>query len=444
MHQHAAPDHEALLAAAASGRDDALADLQRAHADAAWGLATAVTGSTADARRAVADAFGTVITAERTGRSESLPVPTRLLRATRHAAVDRVRARGDEPAAVDAELQAASPVLATAFWALPERQRCATWLDAAGVDSEAVAAVIELPHEETEILTARAWEALATRHADVHRSVHGETPDPDACAPAALSALTVDLPTEASDEIRAAWVAAVSAGTGTGLSRRTERVLAGASAFAAAVGVIGAALVGVGVGDGDPARPASAAPIAPLVTDVAAPSPVDLTGGLALPRTATAGTGGSGITAGAVETAAAVPVAEAAPTSAPVAPSTVAATAPPTTPVPDVTAADEGGDDDLPLNLPDDPSEGAVIGIDAIPGVPIAVDISDDPGITIGPVSLGSAPQPDDERNILQSSGASADSVTEATEVVEPAAPTAAEPVEVVSEPAPAAGDVGL
>jgi len=95
----------------------------------------------------------------------------------------------------------------------------------------------------------------------------------------ALPALAIAPSPDLLDRARAAWTAALASSTATGLSPRTEKILAGASAFAAAVGVLGAALFGTG-GGSDPV----ASPLAPLVADIDTPKPVDLSD-LVLPLT---------------------------------------------------------------------------------------------------------------------------------------------------------------
>jgi DNA-directed RNA polymerase specialized sigma24 family protein len=305
---------QGLVTAAAGGDQRAFDELHHRHAPLAWRLALAITGRPEDAVTAVAEGTGTTFTAVRAGRSQTVAHTVALSTATRNAALDLRRGRDAIGAPVAAE--DADPFLASAFGALPERWRSVLWLrDAEGLEADQVAAVVELTPEGVDQLAVRARRGLRERYLraqvatcasrDCSRAtsrmggledgtlnpgdqanLERHLADCDACSqrrtalaaiPAALPALAADAPAELADKARAAWTSALATTSSTGLSPRTEKILAGASAFAAAVGVLGAALLGTG-GGADPL----ASPLAPLVADIDAPKPIDLTS-LALP-----------------------------------------------------------------------------------------------------------------------------------------------------------------
>lgn len=306
---------QALVAAASRGDDTAFTELHRRHAPLAWRLGLAVTGDPDTAAAAVAEATGTTFTAIRAGRFQANDHGTALAAATRNAALD-LRQSGTSSSPVVAD--DADPLLAAAFAGLPERWRSVLWLrDAERLPAGVVAPVVELTAEGVDQLAVRARLGVRDRYLranvataadrDCNRAVvrlgameDGTLNEADretlehhlenclACADravrvgalaAALPALAVPPSDDLLDRSRAAWTAALASSTATGLSPRTEKVLAGASAFAAAVGVLGAALFGTG-GGGDPV----ASPLAPLVADIDTPKPVDLSD-LVLPLT---------------------------------------------------------------------------------------------------------------------------------------------------------------
>lgn len=305
---------DSLVTAAARGDQRSFDELHRRHAPLAWRLALAITGRPDEATAALVSGTGATFTAVRAGRFQAASPALALATATRNAALD-LRRNGD---AIASPIVAddADPLLASAFGALPERWRSVLWLrDAEGIAAKQAAAVVELTPEAVDQLAVRARRGLRERYlraqltssssrdctrattrlgafedatlGEVDRSTLERHLDGcAACAqrrasvsaiPAALGALATAPPTDLRDQARAAWTAALASTSSTGLSPRTEKILAGASAFAAAVGVLGAAVFGTG-GDSDPV----ASPLAPLVADIDAPRPIDLTS-LALP-----------------------------------------------------------------------------------------------------------------------------------------------------------------
>jgi DNA-directed RNA polymerase specialized sigma24 family protein len=306
-------DH-GLVTAAAGGDATSFDALHDRHAPLAWRLALAITGRPEDAAKAVAEGTGAAFTAVRAGRFQAATHPVALATATRNAALDL--RRGQDSISAPTAADDADPFLAGAFHALPERWRSVLWLrDAEGLDADQVAAVVELTPEAVDQLAVRARRGLRERYVKAHVStatsrdctratsrlaalddgtlndadratLERHLADCDGCTerraalaaiPTALPALAVAAPDDLHDTARAAWTSALATTSSTGLSPRTEKILAGASAFAAAVGVLGAALFGTGGGD-DPV----ASPLAPLVADIDAPRPIDLTS-LALP-----------------------------------------------------------------------------------------------------------------------------------------------------------------
>jgi DNA-directed RNA polymerase specialized sigma24 family protein len=305
---------QALVTAAAGGDAASFDELHRRRAPLAWRLALAVTGRPEDAARAVVEGTGTAFTAVRSGRFQATAHPVALATATRNAALDL--RRGQDSISAPTAADDADPFLTGAFHALPERWRSVLWLrDAEGLDADDVAPVVELTPEAVDQLAVRARRGLRERCLKAHVATapdrdctratsrlvaleDGTLNDADratlerhlgacrgcadrraalAAIPTALPALAAAPPADLHDRARAAWTSALATTSSTGLSPRTEKILAGASAFAAAVGVLGAALFGTGGGD-DPV----ASPLAPLVADIDAPRPIDLTA-LALP-----------------------------------------------------------------------------------------------------------------------------------------------------------------
>jgi DNA-directed RNA polymerase specialized sigma24 family protein len=298
---------EALTTAALKGDDDAFAELHRRHAPVAWRLALAITGDPDLAARAVVDGTGTLSASRRAGRSPARPHAVALAAATRNAALDLRRSGSATSPAVADEADA---LLAGAFAALPERWRSILWLrDAERHDAAQVAPVVELAPEAVDQLAVRARRGLRERYLRAQAGAAGprsctraiarlgalddgtlnakdretlerhlrrcpacsERRDRVAGLAAALPALALPVPGDLTGRSHEAWTAALAAPTRTGLSPRAEKVLAGASALAAALGIVGAAVFGSG-GDGEP----TASPLAPLVADIETPRPVDL------------------------------------------------------------------------------------------------------------------------------------------------------------------------
>lgn len=423
-------DEQALAAQAAEGEDAAFEELCRRHTTATWNVAHAVTRRSDEALTALAAGVGQTFTAMRAGRLDTrTPFGTHLRAHTHHAAMDLVRARTDgEPAPSGA---GTDPHLAAAFSGLPDRWRAPLWLRAVEeADDATVAAVTGLPAEDVPLLVTRAHHGLIERYlrtpavgepprncrravARLSGHLAGTLPDGDrdklerhlslcesctamharlATLDAALPLLAVPVPDDARDRMRAAWTAAVATGrSSSGMSERAEKVLAVVSAFAAAVGVLGAALYAVQ--DDDAPQPAASAPLAPLVDRVATPRPFDLTGGIVLPI-ASRTDAGAGDTAGTAETApepAAEPAAPLPRTDSPVAATGPANPAPaaPESPIEDVTGPVEDLLDQSPVPVPDGLVPDTDVSLE-IADQPIEVDLDDDPNLTVGPVSTGS------------------------------------------------------
>lgn len=307
---------QALASAAGRGDQRSFEELHRRHAPQAWRLGWAVTGDPDRAVAAVAQGTGTLFTALRMGRFQTQPHGIALAASTRNAALDQRRdgTGGTTPVAADD----ADALLAAAFGSLPERWRSVLWLrDAEGLSADQVAPVVELSPEAVDQLAVRARRGLRERYLraqlagvgsrNCNRAItrlgafeDGTLNDKDratlerhlrlcaACTDrhariaglhAGLPALLPPVPADRDDRAAKAWRDALATTTSTGLSPRTEKVLAGASAFAAAVGIIGATMFGGG-SSADPV----ASPLAPLVADISAPRPVDLAA-LTLPLT---------------------------------------------------------------------------------------------------------------------------------------------------------------
>lgn len=395
---------QGLVTTAGRGDQQSFDELHRRHAPLAWRLALAITGRPEDAAKAVAEGTGATFTAVRVGRLQGAAHPIALATATRNAALDL--RRGQDAIASPVAADDADPILATAFGALPERWRSVLWLrDAERLDAEKVASVVELTPEAVDQLAVRARRGLRERYLRAHVATspsrdctratsrlgaleEGTLNDSDrtnlerhlstcaGCAerraalasiPAALPALAGPAPDDLRDEARAAWTAALATTTSTGLSPRTEKILAGASAVAAAAGVLGAALFGTG-GSDDPV----ASPLAPLVADIDAPRPIDLTE-LALPVIADP-----------------VPVRGNRPltTSSPAPRATGGAAV--------VTAPDTGGEIAAPV-APSAPGTPAVES-PATPGagqVPVDVNLGEDTSVRVGPIAVDLRPEAD-------------------------------------------------
>jgi len=416
---------QALVTAAGKGDEAAFAELHRRHAPLAWRLALAITGDPDLAARAVADGTGTVFTALRVGRFQAHPHGVSLAGAVRNTALD-LRRDGATTSPVVAD--DADALLAGAFAGLPERWRSVLWLrDAEAQDAQRVAPVVELTPEATDQLAVRARRGLRERYLRAQAATtsaractravarlgaldDGTLAERDtamierhlascpACADrrtrvaglgAALPQLALPAPADLQERAQKAWTAALATTTRTGLSPRTEKVLAGASAFAAALGVLGAALFGSGGGD-EP----TASPLAPLVADIETPRPVDLSE-VALPLLAPPPVAG----ADALDRRSLPGAVRSTPT-APASPAPVAAPGAPTAPATPGTPAAEG---------PTSPT----------PELPVGIDPEE--GVTVGPVTVD--PTPDDDGGTLQVDGAEplAPVIDAANEVLDPA-----------------------
>lgn len=431
---------QGLVTAAAGGDATAFEELHRRHAPIAWRLAFAITGHPDDAAEAVAAGTGAAFTATRAGRSQATTHRVALATATRNAALDL--RRGQDSISAPTVADEADPFLASAFHALPERWRSVLWLrDAEGLDADQVAPVVELTPEAVDQLAVRARRGLRERYLKAHvanapgrdctRATNrlaaledGTLSEADratlerhladcpgctarraavAAIPTSLAALVASAPDSLHDKARAAWTSALATTSSTGLSPRTEKILAGASAFAAAVGVLGAALFGTG-GSDDPV----ASPLAPLVADIDAPRPIDLTA-LALPvledpvpvrgsQPLTTSSPGLRSSGGGSELAAAV---------------TEGATA-------------EGA------TAPSTPGTPAAEGPSSPGDVPVDVNVGEDNSVDVGPIAVDLDPEPDEDPVVL-------DTPDEADPVVDPVEEvvnTVAEPIVEASDPA--------
>ncbi|MHB1923744.1 MAG: sigma-70 family RNA polymerase sigma factor [Acidimicrobiales bacterium] len=175
-----------LARAAAGGDGSAFDELYRAHADAAWRVAFAVTGNRDDAADAVADAFTRFLTALTSGRLADLAnVRAYLLSTTRNAAIDVLRRNGrlqpmdDLPHAEVGSLNAGpsdrvldgldAAFVSTAFLSLPERWRSVLWLTEVEEMSPAdVAMLMGVSANNAAQLAVRARAGLRQRFLQAH------------------------------------------------------------------------------------------------------------------------------------------------------------------------------------------------------------------------------------------------------------------------------------
>ncbi|WP_436793318.1 zf-HC2 domain-containing protein [Actinospongicola halichondriae] len=422
----------ALVERAVTGDEDAFRALYEKHAVTTWRLAYALTGTTRDAVEVVSESFARTFTSLRAERISAGDFTTALLRQVRHHAIDVRRAQGDTPAPF--ETSEKTLVLATAFASLPERWRAALWLSQVEKCSVAdAAAVVELDADATVKIASRARRGLREQylHADTRGAtgrncgravsrlnayVAGSLPGADveklerhlrlcsdcndryqamASLTKRLPMLVPALPAMLEDDVRIAWTGAVATASGLGLSRFGEKVLAGVAAVAAGVGVLGAAMVSVANSGGDDE---AVAPIAPIVTELAAPRPTDLDLTIDLDPNGTSGTSGTRSFGTADEEFDGVKGASARngrddAVLVDLGEDEDSGTTPPgggtpidsgggTTPPPTTTPPGGGSSDPV-----------VEIGTD-VGGVPIAVEVGSDPGVTVGPISVGSEPQP--------------------------------------------------
>lgn len=432
--EHDAASDHALVEQATAGDAGAFDALHRRHGELAWRLAVAITGEASMASTAVVEAYGTVFTGLRAGRTTAdVAFRPQLLAAVRNASIDLRRTSAVD--AVDAaDLPLERSVLSEAYTRLPERWRSVLWLGTVeGMDALAMAPIVGLSadavaqlgdrarqglheqflhshlHETGDRNCARAVARLGAHADDTLGDADREKLDRhlrlcDACAErrqqldevdAHLRALAVPVPLSLGDDVRSAWTAALVAArprTATGLSATTEKVLAGASAIVAAAGVVGAALLGDGKAD---TASETASPIAPIATEDDTPTPVDLDRGLDIPavgsrtdigsvtRSTGSASGSGAVLSASRSSSPAIPAGDL--DAAPAAPSGPTAPAPRTAP-PENPAA-TGPDPDAPMV-----SAGTTIA-----DIPVAVEIGTSPGLTVGDVSIGSEPQPSDE-----------------------------------------------
>ena len=461
--EHEATSETTLVAQAGSGDTGAFEALHHRHAESAWHLACAVTGDPSLAAAAVPEGFAKVFTALRAGRtSPENAFRPQLLAATRDAALDLRRAQPD----AGVEHVHDAPAVDVAFRGLPERWRSVLWLTGVEHLSPAEAApIVGLAPDATEQLLDRARGGLREQFLQAHLSRTGDRNCAravvrlgayasgtlieadaeklerhlDLCAEcsdrfagvhdidAELARLVIPTPILLLADSRDAWTAALATPkhrTATGLSPRTEKVLAGFSVLAAAAGVLGAALLG---GGDVSKRSEQAAPKASLATE-STPADFDLESGLDIPSfgsgTSSAGTGSSltgaagsagGLVAGAGSSGSTAGDAtgdgSTSDSSSPVAPRTdpgpIAAEGP----------GSGGGSADEPV---------ISVGTE-VAGIPIAVEIGTDPGVTVGPVTLGSEPEPEPE--------AETESADEPSAPLEPVVEPVEQVVETVTEP---------
>ncbi|MHB1444895.1 MAG: sigma-70 family RNA polymerase sigma factor [Acidimicrobiales bacterium] len=175
-----------LARAAAAGDGSAFDELYRAHADAAWRVAFAVTGNRDDAADAVADAFTRFLAALTAGRlAELANVRAYLLTTTRNAAIDVLRRNGrlqplDELAEAEVGSLSAGPsdrvmdgldaaFVSTAFMSLPERWRSVLWLtEVEDMSAAEVAMLMGVSANNAAQLAVRARAGLRQRFLQAH------------------------------------------------------------------------------------------------------------------------------------------------------------------------------------------------------------------------------------------------------------------------------------
>lgn len=178
-----------LVARAGAGDGVAMAELYRRHARSALRVAEAVTQNPHDAADAVSESFARVLDALRSGRLGSeVHFRSYLLAASRHAAIDLIRAAGrtrpterleDLDGAAGAQpsdrlLAAAEAALVgRAFRGLSKRWRRVLWLiEVDGLTPTHAGALLGLSPNGTAQLATRARAALRSRY----RASQQETP----------------------------------------------------------------------------------------------------------------------------------------------------------------------------------------------------------------------------------------------------------------------------
>lgn len=480
---HELASEQTLVTRAEAGDERAFDELYRRHAPNAWRLSLAVTRNPHDAADVMAESFAKIFTAIRAGRfSSDAPFRPYLLTTARNTAIDLHRSRrrettGDDPDTGDtvvdlrtgadplASLEAGEDarLIASAFTRLPERWRSVLWLSAVeGLKPKDIAPIVGLSPNATSQLAVRARQGLREQYLQAHvaRSkdrncsravsrlgayVAGTLGPSDTekverhlglCETCTdrhrqltdvgshLRLFALPLPLLLVDQVRATWAAAVVTspdGSGTGLSATAEKVIAGVSAAAAAVGVFGAALLGTPSSTPDEsAAPRTAAPIA---LEAPTPVPFDLDEGVDLPSSLTAdpapaasttpasGPAGGPANTGSVNTGSAN-TGSANTGSANTTGSSTAGPAPATDPsgpalAPASPAVEAPTAPVAPKTQPSQPEasdadpEPVVKVSTTVAGVPVAVEVGEEPGVAIGSQSAGSKPAPEEDEPVI-------------------------------------------
>ncbi len=419
-----------LLAQARDGDRVAFETLVAEHAPLGWRLAYALTGSHEQAAETLTTgasrAFG-----RRTPMFAASAPHVELSHAVRVAAIDLLEQTGDpRPYEVP---DGAHQDLALAFADLPERSRTALWLHHVEALADAETAfVLDVPEEYADSLVDRARDGLRERYVERHVQMYGgrncdravarlgahaagRLPENEielverhlrlcpTCRDRAMRLATITrhlseivppMP-DLTDDIRTAWaLLAPSAGWGP-ISSVGEKVIAGVSAAAAAVAVVGAAMAASSDGSGDGQVVPTEAVVADLTGGGSAPDgesddlragrtpfeptpaepPAELSTVLAQDRVAAPPASPPAV-------AHRVTDADAGPAGAP-----ITATGPSGAP-----PVDDTDEPDAPAPAEPIVSVGTQVG-----DVPVAADVGTEPGLTVGPVSIGSEPQPGDE-----------------------------------------------
>ena len=434
------PSDHALVTAAEDGDEHAFTTLYERHAPSAWRFGLGLTGDPQAAGAAVTEAFARTFTTIRAGRCPvDTSVHSLLLTTVRHVVLDQ---RDTDDTAADTRFAYAdgdAAAVAAAFAPLPERWRSVLWLtDVEDMRPSRIAPIVGLASRATALLATRAHAGLIEQYlrADVATTgsrncqravarlgsyVAGTLPPSDAeklerhidlcdacrrrrsylyILGSQLRLLALPLPAELADETRAAWAAAVVTAehSGTGLSSTAEKVLAGVSAFAAAVGVLGATMFNPSHRSADAE---SAMPVSPAANETVEP-PAPVTAPVDLPAAATSGTP-SGVARhtssglprsgnGVVGTSSPGATTATTDLQQPADPRADTPSSSPSSTTTSTTTPADSGNDPVAATSPDAPvSVGTTVA-----DTPVAVDVGSDPGVTVGSVSTGSEPTPDD------------------------------------------------
>jgi DNA-directed RNA polymerase specialized sigma24 family protein len=161
---------------ASRGDRDAFVELYRRHQQPSWRLASAVTGESDLAARAVADGFSRVLRSVRRRQARAgAPIRPLLLEATYRSAIEAQRRRagsGPRPVvgmAAASGATAAELVAPAAFASLPERWRGALWLhEVEGFGADEVGPILGVSGAVAGQLVERASRALAGRFEAAH------------------------------------------------------------------------------------------------------------------------------------------------------------------------------------------------------------------------------------------------------------------------------------